>query len=94
MNRFCISRSSATISIVLALAISAVPGCAQTSPQRITAGELNTILVDRQAVVVDVRETRDWDRSDQKIKGAVRIDPANLDPEKLPIAKNAMIILY
>ena len=80
--------------ILLTVLIAAIPSCAQTSPRRVTAGELNALLGDRQAVIVDVRETRDWENSDQKIKGAIRLDPVNLDPANLPIAKNALLVLY
>ena len=94
MNRLCPARCSTTVSILLALLFFSVPGCAQIGPQRITAGELNTILAERQAVIVDVRDSRDWDQSDQKIKGAIRLDPGNFDPADLPIAKNATIVFY
>ena len=79
---------------LLVFCISTIPGCAQTYPDRITAGELNAMLGDRQAVIVDVRETRDWENSSQKIKGAIRLDPGNLNPANLPIAKNATLVLY
>jgi hypothetical protein len=94
MNRSRNYRSSLTASILLALALFSVPGCAQTGPKRMTAGELNAILTGQPVIVVDVRDSRDWDSSDQKIKGAIRLDPRNLDPANLPIAKNAMLVLY
>ena len=79
---------------LLVFCISTIPGCAQTYPNRITAAELNTMLGERQAVIVDVRESRDWESSDEKIMGAIRLDPGNLDPANLPIAKNATLVLY
>ncbi|KPJ78384.1 MAG: hypothetical protein AMJ54_04000 [Deltaproteobacteria bacterium SG8_13] len=94
MNRFWTSRSLFAAFILSALLLVTAPGCAQTSLKRITVGELNAILADQQAVIVDVRDTRDWDSSDQKIKGAIRLDPRNLDPANLPIAKNAALVLY
>jgi hypothetical protein len=94
MNRSRKSKSSLTVSTLLALALFAVPGCAQTGPKRMTAGELNAVLAEQPVIVVDVRDSRDWDSSEQKIKGAIRLDPRNLDPASLPIAKNAMLVLY
>lgn len=94
MNRYRLAKCTTRASILLALLLWTVPGCAQTGPQRISAGELNTMLADRQAVVVDVRDTGDWDRSNQKIKGAIRLDPRSLDPANLPIAKTATLVLY
>ena len=58
MKRSRTLRISMTVPILLTLLLFSVPGCAQTASKRITVGELNTILENRQAVVVDVREKR------------------------------------
>lgn len=89
---FSLTTLSAAVLVVLLLW--AVPGCAQTAPKRLTIDELNTMLGDRQAVVVDVRDVRDWENSQQKIEGAIRVDPRNLDVANLPMAKNALLVLY
>ena len=94
MKRSCKVRLSTTASILVVLLLFSVPGCAQTAPQRITIAELNGFLANQQAVIVDVRDTGDWDKSDQKIKGAIRLNPRNLDPANLPIAKTATLVLY
>ncbi len=94
MNRSCASRLSKPAAILLVVLLTAVPGCAQNAPKRITVDELNAALSDRQPIVVDVRDTGDWDKSDQKIKGAIRLNPRNFDPANLPIAKNALLVLY
>ena len=94
MNQSGFSRLIRTAGILMMLLLWAVPGCAQTAPKRITTDELNTMLGDRQAVVVDVRDVRDWENSDQKIKGAIRVDPRNLDVANLPMAKDALLVLY
>jgi hypothetical protein len=94
MIKHCMSSTITPALTLLVLLISTIPGCAQTYATRITADELNAMLGDRQAVIVDVRETRDWENSDQKIEGAIRLDPGNLDPANLPLAKNAKLVLY
>ena len=80
--------------IVFVLILSTVPGCAQTTPKRITVEELSAALDIRQAIVVDVRDTNDWNNSDQKIEGAIRLDPRNPDLQDLPLPKDAPLVLY
>ena len=41
--------------------------------KRITPRELKELMDRGQAIVLDMR--RDWDRSDSKIPGAIRVDP-------------------
>ena len=94
MNRPGFSRSAIPAGILVLLLLWALPGCAQTTPKRITTDELNALLSDRQAVVIDVRDVRDWENSGQKVKGAIRIDPRNLDVANLPFAKDALLVLY
>ncbi len=94
MNISDFSRLTRTAGILMMLLLWAIPGCAQTAPQRITIDELNNMLGDRQAVVIDVRDVRDWENSEQKIKGAIRVDPRNLDVANLPMAKDALLVLY
>mgnify|MGYP001812087023 CR=1 FL=1 len=94
MIKRCMSSTITPALTLLVLLISTIPGCAHTYATRLTADELNAMLGDRQAVIVDVREMRDWENSDQKIKGAIRLDPGALDPTNLPLAKNAKLVLY
>ena len=94
MTKRCMLRVITPALTLLVFCISTIPGCAQTVPDRITAAELNAMIGERQAVIVDVRETRDWENSNQKIKGAIRLDPGNVNPANLPIAKNATLVLY
>ena len=94
MKQSCEKRLSIIASVLVAIFLFTVPGCAQTAPKRITAGELNAFLANRQAVIVDVRDTNDWERSDQKIKGAIRLNPRNLNLADVPIAKTATLVLY
>jgi rhodanese-related sulfurtransferase len=46
---------------------------------RISTGELRAKLDDPQLIVLDVRSAYDWDRSQAKIPGAIRVDPRRTD---------------
>jgi len=42
---------------------------------RITKEELKAMLGKPEVIIVDVRTTKDWNKSQEKIQGAVREDP-------------------
>ncbi len=94
MSKHRVPRAALFASSLLVMLLFVVPGCAQTSASRITTDELREMLTERQPVVLDVRDRRSWEDSDQKIMGAVRLDPSNADLANLPIAKNALLVLY
>ena len=94
MSLSCVSRLKTPAWILLVFWLTVAPGCAQTSVNRITVDELNTALSGQQAVIIDVRNSSDWDSSDLKIAGAIRLDPRNLDLDNLPLPKDAPLVLY
>jgi len=50
-----------------------------TSPvAKMTKEELKPALGDPNVVIVDVRLGKDWKASESKIKGAIRVDPAQV----------------
>ena len=62
---------------------------------RISAEELKALLGSPEIVIIDVRTGGDWDRSKEKIKGAVREDPdkdAKSWAGKYP--KDKTVVLY
>ena len=61
------------INLLVLGALSAI-AMAQTAVGRMSKEDLKARLSDPKMVVVDVRTSRDWSASEQKIKGAVRID--------------------
>ena len=81
------------VSLVMASLITPV-AIAQDSVSRMTKEELKARLDDSSLVIVDARSSRDWDASDHKIKGAVRIEPR--DANKLPetYSKDQTLVLY
>ena len=51
---------------------------AKDTVAKMTKEELNARLDDPNVVIVDVRLGKDWKASESKIKGAVRVEPANV----------------
>ena len=45
-------------------------------------------------VLIDVRTESDWKKSDEKITGAIRMDPAAVDIWAATLPKDKEIILY
>lgn len=76
-------RRNVPIIFVLGLSLLLVGG--MTAPTlaaevpRVTADELKAKLGDPDVIIVDVRRGKDWDASELKIKGAVRVDPHQVD---------------
>jgi hypothetical protein len=67
----------AVVSIIVGLALA---GCFQNMPSdekvpKMTKEELKSFLGNTDLVVVDVRVSSEWRKSEHKIKGAVREDP-------------------
>ena len=63
--------------------------------RRITKEDLKSLLNDPNTTILDVRQEGDWQRSDVKIKGAIREDPmreAESWARKYPKDRN--IVLY
>ena len=63
--------------------------------KRITGEEMKTLLGDPDTIIIDVRHENEWERSDQKIKGAVHENSLTEEASwagKYPKDKN--IILY
>jgi hypothetical protein len=66
-----------------------------TEVSKITKEELKPMLGNPDVIIIDVRLDNDWDKSDSKIKGAVREDPegdVQTWAEKYP--KNKTIVFY
>jgi hypothetical protein len=66
---------AATIGLLTILVVHGL-GTAADIP-RMTKDELKAKLANPDIIIVDVRAPSDWERSELKIKGAVREDPAN-----------------
>ena len=51
-------------------------------------------LSDPQVIILDVRQPKDWQSSDKKIKGAVRQDPKEVKTWAASLPKEKKIVLY
>ena len=61
---------------------------------RITAEDLNAKLGDPDVIVLDVRPAGQWERSDQKIAGAVREDHLDVEGWAGKYPHDKILILY
>ena len=61
---------------------------------RISTEQLNDILDSPDLVILDVRTKKDWEKSDKKIIGAVRVDPDDVSSWAGDFSQEKNIILY
>jgi len=61
---------------------------------RISKEELKAKLGSSDMVLLDVRAKADWEKSDEKIAGAVRMDPETVEAWAGTLPKDKEIILY
>jgi rhodanese-related sulfurtransferase len=61
---------------------------------RISTEELNNTLENSDLVLLDVRTERDWNKSDIKIIGAIRVDPDDIKSWAGNYSKDQMIVAY
>jgi len=60
---------------------------------RITIDELNAMPAD-QVTIIDVRTEGSWEKSDQKIKGAIRENPNEVEVWANKYPKDKTLVLY
>ncbi len=80
------------LALVLGLGFACTGTAAKDAPLA-TKDEVNAAMATPGLVIIDVRASSDWEKSDQKIKGAVREDPKSLDWAK-KYGKDQDIVLY
>jgi hypothetical protein len=81
------------IAVSLMLAVSWSLAAAQEAP-RIDKETLKSWLGNPEVIILDVRQPKDWQGSDKKIQGAVRVDPHAVDTWAATLPKNKKIVLY
>lgn len=80
--------------ILIMLVIGGISGWVESQDvPRMGVDELRGRLNDPQVVVLDVRAGRDWKSSQEKIAGAVREEPGELDWAQ-KYDKNKTLVLY
>lgn len=67
---------------------------AQSAVEKITKEELRAKLGSPDVVIVDVRLGRDWKASEEKITGAIRVDPAAVESLAATYPKDKTLVLY
>ncbi len=71
----------------------AYAGASADAP-RMSKEELKSRLGDKNIVIIDVRTGNDWEKSDSKIRGAVREDPQDAASWAKKYTKEKTIVLY
>lgn len=82
-----------TILTALFLLTMALTASAASIP-RMSTDELKSQLGDDGLVVLDVRGSWDWDKSDEVIAGSERVDPRGADQWAKNYSKEKTIVLY
>jgi rhodanese-related sulfurtransferase len=67
---------------------------AQSAVTKMTKEELRAKLDSPDVVIVDVRLGKDWKASEEKIKGAVRVDAAEIESLATKYPKDKTLVLY
>jgi predicted sulfurtransferase len=92
-----IRHQGSTLTVTLGLMLVSLllhASVAQSAVQRMTKEELRTKLDSPDVVVVDVRKGQDWKASEEKIKGAVRIDTAKVEDIANKYDKDKTLVFY
>ena len=87
-NKLCITIATAVLVLVMSFAASA------ESVPRMSTDELKTHFGEDGPLILDVRSNRDWAGSNDKIVGAERVDPGNVNQWADNYAKEKPIVLY
>lgn len=82
----------ASIGLLTVLLVHSLGMAADVS--RMTKDELKAKLGNEDVVILDVRSPSDWEKSDLKIRGAVREDPVNPDAWQEKYQKDKTYVLY
>ncbi|RJR40684.1 MAG: hypothetical protein C4567_10720 [Deltaproteobacteria bacterium] len=68
-------------------------GGSENAP-RIDCPTVTKWLADPQVIIIDVRAPQDWEKSDKKIKGALRRDSKAVQTWAKDLPKDKKIVLY
>jgi len=90
IKRYIFSISMVLLSFTSLLAFAA----ASADAPRISKEELRSRLGDKDIVIIDVRTGYDWDKSNSRIRGAVREDPQYVSTWAKKYTRAKTIVLY
>ena len=90
-----------TVSIVIMSVMLAAVGSVATaeaaSPKdvpKMTKEQVTSMMGNPEFIIIDVRQPKDWDASDSKIKGAVREDPSKVSAWADKYPKDKKLLFY
>jgi hypothetical protein len=84
----------ARVLVVSLLVIFPLACASGASAPRLDQETLKGWLSDPQVLILDVRQASDWQSSDKKIKGAVRVNPNDVKTWAALLPKDKKIVLY
>jgi rhodanese-related sulfurtransferase len=89
-------RPKAWMVLLVLLALLAAPGAAPAKSEALEIDQdtLKGLLGAPDLLILDVRQGGDWDKSDQKIRGAVRQDPRQVEAWGPQLPRDQKIVLY
>ena len=94
-------RIRTSIYSVLAVIIAGIAFFCFVSPElsaddvpRMNKDELKALLDSPDVVILDARAPSDWMKSENKIKGARRLDPSNMESVEAMYPKEKTIVVY
>jgi hypothetical protein len=61
---------------------------------RMSKDELKTLLDNPDVVILDARDSPEWNKSENKIKGAHRLDESNIERVETMYPKEKIIVVY
>jgi hypothetical protein len=70
------------------------PALSADDVPRIDKDELKALLDNPDVVILDARASSDWDQSQNKIKGAHRLDQSNIESVEKMYPKEKTIVVY
>lgn len=85
---------AAALTLVAAACILSIPGLAADEAPRIAKEEVKALLDDPNVSILDARISPDWNKSDIRIKGAVRVDPLDVGVWAGNYPKDKKLIVY
>ena len=94
MHNPVISKPLAVTFVSLFLLIVFSGSAAGLSYQKMSKEEVRELLDKNDVVIFDVREPKDWESSQQKIKSALRLDLNKTKLSDLKVPKDITLVLY
>ena len=80
--------------LLWAIAVLFVAASAIAEDKRITKEEVMPMLGSPDLIIIDVRAAVEWEKSESKIKGAIREDPDNVGSWMSKYPKDKIIAIY